>query len=814
MGGGPAAPRPHPRRGGPGGVDFDVVNRIDFQAVALPLGLLLGAILNGVVLRTAVHREQRRPGEPAFLALIAATLVYDLAGFGGLFARLVYVPDLELRSLVIACEALQALGLALIPSLLLFTALGFVKPGKVPRWVNPLVLVPMLTLHPALVVLTGENTRGLMPVLGELLAPFALWMFVVCSATAYVAYEVSQRERRPTTAQLTTAMAVHLGAVALLFLATYTLGGFRLALVGDYLNLLALLSPNAIGLGLALYVYRYPDVGDAIQRGLYNMSLALLVLCIYFFVIRETALRLGRMQLRWEVLEAMMLVAAVWAFHPLRNLAAQLYDSVFLTQVVRYQETFRRMGRGLSEAYVPDLPFVLSQAAGVIQEALGAETAMIFLVKQTPEGIQITHGHPKPYPKEIPQLLERTVAFGEHFVDRFELEDRPLAALLDGLDADGAFPFFRDGSLAGLVVIGHRSVDRRLAREEKELLSFVGHVIDDALQKNALVEQKVRLEREIAASERMTALGRLAAGVAHEIKNPLSTIKSIIEVMREEVGQGSPMQEDLEVVSEEIARLDSTVKNLLEFIRPDERKDKLVSVESVLTGVVHILDYEARKNKVVIATQLSPKIHYVRGLSEDLKSIFFNLVLNAIQAMAEKGGTLTVTTQTDPGEGGEAEAPVRRVLVEVRDTGPGIPESRKAQIFKPFYTEGKDEGTGLGLAIVRQKVATLEGEIGFDSGPGGTTFQVRLPVAGRDFERRKERAAAAAAEGEAAAGVENPSPEPAPPPAPEPVVAAEVPAPPSPPPPPEPPPAAPTPPEGELPSNVHPFPGAGARRRG
>ena len=740
------------------------MNTIDFQSVALPLGLLLGAIMNLVVLRTAWGRSHRRQGEEAFLALVLGAFLYDLFSFLGMFTTLVYVNAPEIRYLTRVFDAGMLLGLAFLPSLLVHTALGFVKVGIVPPWVYPLIYLPVATLNPALTVFSSENSTGLLPNMPKLVGGFAVWFALVCAVTSYFAYESSRKDRRTTTAQLTTAMSATLATVAVLWLGTYPLGWYAIPGVGPYLNLLGILAPNALSIGLALYVYRYPDVGDALQRGFYNMSLALLVLCVYFFVIRELAAQLVKLQLNWQVIEALLLVGLVWAFHPIRSLAQSLYDSVFLRQVVRYQETFRRMSRGLSEDYVPDVGFVLHQATGVVQEALSAEKASIYLVEPRGDGFEVTGGHPRTPPREIHELLAKIAPRGEGFIDRFELEDRELAHMLDALDADGLFPFQRDGALAGLIVLGHRGVDRQLGREERELLGFVGHSLVDALRKNALVEQKVQLEREIARTERMSALGRLAAGVAHEIKNPLSTIKSIIDVMREEAGDENPIREDLDVVSEEIARLDDTVKNLLDFIRPDERKGRLVSVESVIQGVLHILDYEARKRQVVIATSLSQKAHYVRGVAEELKSIFFNLVINAIEAMAKSGGTLTLTTRDAPpaaGERDDDEAP-QRVEVVVQDSGPGIPEDVHESLFRPFFTEGKEEGTGLGLAIVRQKVSTLQGDIRFETGSWGTRFLVTLPVAGRGG--RKASASAESGDGPETEPLTGAAPETPPPP--------------------------------------------------
>lgn len=712
------------------------MNTLDFRSVALPLGLLLGAIMNVVVLRTAWKRTHPRKGEDTFRLLVVATFLYDLCAFLSLFSTLVYINPAEIRDLTRIFDAGLLIGLAFIPSFLLQTAIPFFKPGVIPRWVYPLSFLPVLSIKPAMGVFWADSL-SIVHDLEELLGPFSILLASVSTFASYFAYRISRKDRRPTTAQLTTAMSITLALVAILYLVTYALEGHRWPNVGPYLHFLGLLAPNTLSIGLALYVYRYPDVGDALQRGFYNMSLALLVLCLYFFGIREVAQKLGQLQLNWEVVEALMLVALVWAFHPLRSLAQNLYDGVFLRQVVRYQETFRRLGRGLSEAYVPDIPFVLSQAAGVIQEALSAEKAAIYLVANSSDGPQVTASHPRVAPKELPKLVERVAPFGETFIDRFELEDLPLAELLDQLDADGLYPFYREGAMAGIIVLGQRGMDRQMGREERELLAFVGHSLADAIHKNALVEQKVSLEREIARTERMSSLGRLAAGVAHEIKNPLSTIKSIIDVMHEEVGDDGDLKEDLEVISEEIVRLDDTVKNLLEFIRPDERRDRLISVESVVAGVLHILDYEARKTNVVIATRLSEKTHYVRGVAEELKSIFFNLVINAIEAMEKTGGTLTVTTRALDPELEDSDGGSRRVEVCVQDTGPGIPEDRQEQVFRPFYTEGKAEGTGLGLAIVRQKVSACQGEIDFETGDWGTRFLVRLPVAGRDPKTRR-----------------------------------------------------------------------------
>jgi signal transduction histidine kinase len=715
------------------------VNTINFLSVAFPLGLLLGAIMNLVVLRTAWGRSHRRQGEEPFLLLVMGAFLYDICAFLSLFTILVYFNGDEVRSLTRIFDLGVLLGLVFIPSLLLQTALAFLKEGTVPHWVPPLIYLPVVTMTPVLTVFKAD-TGSLLPRMPSLLGPFSIWMSLVCSLTSYVAYQSSRKDRRTTTAQLTTAMSATLAAVAVIYLGTFALEAFRIKGIGPYLNLAGILAPNALSIGLALYVYRYPDVGDALQRGFYNMSLALLVLCLYFFGIREVAQQLGTLKLNWEVVEALLLVGLVWAFHPLRSLAQNLYDGVFLRQVLRYQETFRRMSRGLSEDYVPDVAFVLQQAAGVIQEALSAEHASIYLVAQSPDGPRVTQGHPYPPPRELKDLLDRIQPFGEGFIDRFELEDRVLAHLLDTLDADGLYPFFREGTLAGIIILGHRGVDRQLGREERELLAYVGHSLADAIHKNALVEQKVQLEREIARTERMSALGRLAAGVAHEIKNPLSTIKSIIDVMREEAGEEGSLHEDLDVVSEEISRLDDTVKNLLDFIRPDDRKDRLVSIESVIHGVLHILDYEARRNQVVIATRLGQRAHYVRGMAEELKSIFFNLVINAIEAMGKDGGTLTITTQeAEVAPGREGEPGARRVVVRVQDTGGGIPEKVQQNIFQPFITEGKEEGTGLGLAIVRQKVAALKGDIRFETSSAGTRFLVTLPVAGRaPGERRRE----------------------------------------------------------------------------
>jgi len=231
-------------------------------------------------------------------------------------------------------------------------------------------------------------------------------------------------------------------------------------------------------------------------------------------------------------------------------------------------------------------------------------------------------------------------------------------------------------------------------------------------------------ERMVRA-DRFAAVGEIATGLAHEIKNPLAGLSGALELLAEDL-QADPHQ--AEVVGEmrhQVQRLTHTMESLLSFARPAKSKLRSTDVNGSVEKVLFLVKQQCRGSGVSIKPELSEALPHVLADPFQLEQVFLNICLNACQAMGE-GGTLTVRSRAADGS----------VMVEVEDTGPGIPSDLRSHVFKPFFTT-KREGNGLGLAISARIVAEHGGHIGYRCPPdGGTIFTVTLQqvLSGRSAE--------------------------------------------------------------------------------
>jgi len=227
-----------------------------------------------------------------------------------------------------------------------------------------------------------------------------------------------------------------------------------------------------------------------------------------------------------------------------------------------------------------------------------------------------------------------------------------------------------------------------------------------------------RLRKEVERSQRLASLGRLAAGVAHEIRNPLSSIKGFATYFGERYRDVPEDRETAEIMVQEVERLNRVVGELLEFARPMNLQKKALSLQVLLENALKIIEKQATECRIRIVTDLSPDVAPVHLDEDKMRQVFLNLYLNAIQAM-DQGGVLT--TMLSRNESGDPK-------IRITDTGKGIETQDLGKIFDPYFTT-KPAGTGLGLAIVHRIVEAHGGTIHIESGPGkGTSVSVTMPV--------------------------------------------------------------------------------------
>jgi signal transduction histidine kinase len=276
------------------------------------------------------------------------------------------------------------------------------------------------------------------------------------------------------------------------------------------------------------------------------------------------------------------------------------------------------------------------------------------------------------------------------------------------------------GVLTGLLAeIANRRRD--LYRKTSEELEGA---YQDLQQRSA---QLLRVEKKLRQSEKLSALGELSATVAHEVMNPLGSIKGAAEILKDDFPDGHEKHSFLAILVKEVDRLDRTVRNVLRF-RSHERLARSSSdpndlIETILT----LTEGEAKSRGILLHRELAENKRDIRVDPDKIHQVFLNIVVNAIQAMPD-GGRLTVTSrwmdalmQDEPREG------TAGVLCKFEDTGIGIPEDAMASLFEPFHTT-KEEGTGLGLVVAKRIVEAHGGTVRVRSKPGtGTCFEVWLP---------------------------------------------------------------------------------------
>ncbi len=262
---------------------------------------------------------------------------------------------------------------------------------------------------------------------------------------------------------------------------------------------------------------------------------------------------------------------------------------------------------------------------------------------------------------------------------------------------------------AGKLVHAQASVSRMRDVGGRKLGAVV--TIEDVSEVKALTDQLIR-------ADRLAAMGELTAGVAHEVRNPLGIIRASVQLMEESADNRAKVHEAAEVIKHEIDRLDRVIKALLDFGRPSAPTMRPVEVRRVLEEVVLFTRKFADRSNVTIEEDYAEDAHEVMADPEQLKQVFVNLISNAVQAMAEDGGTLTVSTGFDDDF----------VFMRFSDTGPGIPADAIGKVFDPFYST-RDDGSGLGLTIVHRIVDEHGGHIEVTSDVGtGTAFTVHLPA--------------------------------------------------------------------------------------
>ncbi|MFN3467030.1 MAG: ATP-binding protein, partial [Candidatus Brocadiales bacterium] len=439
-------------------------------------------------------------------------------------------------------------------------------------------------------------------------------------------------------------------------------------------------------------------------------------------------------------------IALVYWFPTLKEKLQDLMRMLLFRKVADSEYLLNHLSHAIGEDSLVNLSRLLEYVVEAIKNATGVKKASLLLFKAASAPFSPSGRSKEERIQAIGDDCKRSLTrrqlekVCEYFstgelgaIDRYETKDLAIINEMKSLDLHYIFPVFEERDLMGLLCLGRPIQGLSLPSDNIEQLLLIANQIASAMGKARLIDEKLQLERKMMESEKLLSLGRLSTSVAHEVKNPLSSIKSIVQVLKEELKEEPHSQEALSIIVDEIDRLTKVVNQLLQFARPAGRgpnsaedgtatpvegaKKLNYKLSDVVAGVLLVLGHEARRNGVAISSQIPEDLPWVRAEDGALQEVFFNLIHNALQAMP-KGGSLSLLAK--PGKN-------QTIEVTISDTGPGIPKDLMDKVFEPFYTT-RQSGTGLGLPIVKKRLEEMEGKIDLKTGPTGTRFILHLPV--------------------------------------------------------------------------------------
>jgi signal transduction histidine kinase len=577
-----------------------------------------------------------------------------------------------------------------------------------------------------LVVSVWHIWRGeyapMMEKLSFFVLPFGMWAGYVLGLVAVTDWLIARASDSASERRLMRTLSASFVAIAALLVAAYALGVGRGTEAGHYLRTLANLGsilPTAL---IAYYIYRYRYLELIIQESLVVATFAAVVLVVYLYGIRTLAAWLtASFGLRAGVVETLFVLAFAFVFAPLRAWLDRRFRKLFEREAALYREVLARIGA--QSARFGQLPELLRLVEARTAEELNLRRVRFHQPPRDASGEtlreQSSNGDGGP-----DKNLADDATDEQWSAPLFDLARADAAggvewqSCLRAHGYEAAYALRRDEEVLGLMLVD--ATTEALTEDVRSVLEVLARQVAIAIEEHRLLEANLRLERKLAQGERLAALGQLAATVAHEVKNPLSAIKSIAQVMREDERVTGEYARDLELIVGETDRLSRSVTQLLSFARESPQEIAPARADEVTRAVVELFDAQARAKGVRLDLRAEARDALAGEVVAAVRDALSNLVLNALQA-TPAGGTVRVELRRE----GELAA------WSVTDEGAGVPSELRRRIWEPFFTT-KQRGTGLGLAIVQRRVVEVGGEARLAPAREGegARFELRVPVAG------------------------------------------------------------------------------------
>jgi len=388
-----------------------------------------------------------------------------------------------------------------------------------------------------------------------------------------------------------------------------------------------------------------------------------------------------------------------------------------------------------------DLSALNSTIMDTLARVLGIEKISVFLLDKERNQYFLAAAHGLDFDEmktvtfsssaRLPQHLARTrsiVLLEELRQDRDDPSEQAVIDTLQVLHAELCIPLVNKDRLIGFFNFGKRASRSMYSEADLALLTTLAQNAAVALDNAMLYEDLRRSRLLMRRTDRLRSLETIAGGFAHEIRNPLTSIKTFVQLAPERKHDDEFIGHFSQIVHEDVLRIERLIQEILDYARYMEPKFSLENLNDIISSCLYFIEVKAESKNISVEKDFVRTLPSIMLDRQQIKQVLLNLLINAMEAMGDRGGRLTVRTRGLSKPGGDF-----WIQIEVQDTGPGIAPADMDHIFDPFYTtkhhSEEREGTGLGLTIVHQIVQEHHGYIEVESQPGrGTTFFINLPI--------------------------------------------------------------------------------------
>lgn len=680
----------------------------------------LGALIDTVLLLALIEpRNFRRVMAPAVGLAFGSWLLH----VGGFVHGIVENMDPAIaRPLHHVAMTAMAAGLLLMPCALMHVVLRILRTGLVPHpRFDPrytLLYLPMFLIVPIEERIARDPLDWFLNLVEPFIVPYIVITTTITILAATVLLIVRHRSKVPRDRQLFGGLALSLLMMAAVFIVTLIYGPLFWRDGLAYLQLIAMLAPLIPILLFGYFVIRFNFMRLMVERTLVYGAIVVGFLLFHWMTILYLNEHLqNTFKVDFGVLEAIVVIMLVLLVQPIRERTFEALRYLLRRESTNAQrDRIRNLSLSLVRRSDLTSAELLHWFLQELNHALGVEFVAAWLFDK--EGHVIGRdGDAEVLSDERVRLL-RTDAVNQlsTFLTPREMPTRRSLDILQSADASGVMAFeYQD--IHGLIIVGMRNRNSDFGEEEASALALLIDQLAATMHNRETERARLIAERRALQNEKLSTLGLLAGSIVHEIKNPLSSIKTIATVMAEELGPENEHAEDLTIILGEVQRLANSTGELLDFARPISSTESSSSLAKVIRATTRILRHLANARRITISVEVSNDLPPVRLSEDKIQEIFFNLLSNAIDAIGEDGA-IRVRTQHNN----------EHVISEVEDNGPGIDPSIADQVFQPFATT-KATGTGLGLFAVRRRIDEAGGKIEYTAGrEGGTIFRIYLPI--------------------------------------------------------------------------------------